>query len=527
MESIVRYRTPVIGIRRQGRRAGQRFASGWVMACLVTTLAILGGGGCSRESESEEAATTNATVGTRLRDRSSLTNEVAPTITAWPDAKLTGDDPLAWNRRTLADAYRKHGRKGEAWDDAALEALEAFAQQRAKTGMTNAAERMASFTRKAIEAGCPDPMINYLGLRVLHGGWDEADKARAQRYREVAEALDGSEYPAIRKFYAWLRASQAWKAAHEEVSQAGREYGPMRRAAFRSLTGVLQGADTPEVEAFEALAELENVIASHSSQEDEFLPTAIDYLDQRWPGNARALALSGRFHGTLAWNRRGSKYADQVTDAGWAGFESHLNQAEADLEASWKRDPTQVETAISMMRVELGQGRGRMRMEMWFDRAMKLDPASFNAAYQKAWYLQPKWHGSKAEALAFGRRCVASKEWRGTVPLILVEVHLLLASDSANGLKEEHWTQPGVWEDVRSSYERFFELNPDAVRWRSLYAKYAYKCRQFGPFLDQVSLSREADEELLGGREALEQMIQTAERATGRKGERPRAGAAP
>ncbi|MCC6234961.1 MAG: DUF4034 domain-containing protein [Verrucomicrobiales bacterium] len=492
----------------------------WFVVCVLGWLIVILGLGCSpetkTESESEASVSPAHSAVTSTPDRSSLTNEVAPTITTWPDPGSVTADPLEWNRRTLAQSYRQYGRKDAAWDEAAMNALEGFAQQRAKTS-TNAPSQGSEWTRKAMEAGCTDPMVGYLALRVLYGGWADADADRATRYRGAAEALAASEYPGIRKFYAWLRAAQAWKAAHGSVKGAGGVYGPMRREAFRALTGVLQTADTPEGEALEALEQFVEELASHSHQEDELLPTVNDYLTKRWPGSPRALTLRGRNHVALAWNRRGGKYADDVREAGWSGFNAHLEAAEQVLEASWKLDATRVETALAMMRVELGQGRGRMRMEMWFDRAMKLDPACYEAVQNKAWYLQPKWHGSEEQVLAFGRRCVAAKEWRGRVPLMLVDVHVMLATERTTGLQEKHWTQPGVWEDVRASFERFFELNPEATGWFHNYAYHAYQCRAYDVFLELLPKLGTVNEAYFGGHDAFEGMIQTAEKATGRK----------
>ena len=41
-------------------------------------------------------------------------------------------------------------------------------------------------------------------------------------------------------------------------------------------------------------------------------------------------------------------------------------------------------------------------MEEWFRRAMKADPGNYSACSSKLYYLEPKWHGSEEEMLAFG-----------------------------------------------------------------------------------------------------------------------------
>jgi hypothetical protein len=161
-------------------------------------------------------------------------------------------------------------------------------------------------------------------------------------------------------------------------------------------------------------------------------------------------------------------------------------------------------------------------MELWFGRAMALDPAGYDAARAKAWYLQPKWHGSEDETIAFGRECVKSTEWKGRVPLILWQAHTMLADDRASGLKDAHWTRPGVWADVRDSFERFFELNPQATGWRHNYALYAFKCGAFDQFLDLVPQLGRIHHAFFGGETRFQEMIAEAEQKTGRKSGQPR-----
>lgn len=457
----------------------------------------------------------------KAHDRASTAHERPPAVTSWPDANASAADRLEWNLRTLVAAYDRAGVKDARWDETARDALTAFAELRAR-GDANAASLVRDLVKITLAAGCTDPMVTYLGLRYVHGPPDSANADAAQAYRQVADALAQSQYAPIRKFYASLRAAQAWKAAHDRAEGSGRVYGPYRRTAFKELCLALQEADLPADEALDAAAELMDVVKENSTHGDEFLPTLVDYLGRRWPANARARWLRGKAQVALAWNRRGSGYAGTVPDEGWEAFGQHLDGAAVDLEESWKLDPSNAETAVEMMRVELGQGRGRPRMELWFERAMKADPACYDAAYQKVWYLQPKWHGSAAEAIAFGHECVQSKEWKGRVPLILWEAHRMLANDRASGLKDQHWLQPGVWSDVQASFERFFELNPDARGWRHDYALHAYKCRQFDKFLDLLPTMGWVRDSYFGGREAFDRMVAEAEKATGRKAEVPK-----
>ena len=448
-------------------------------------------------------------------DRSSLGFERAPTITHWPAPDSPAKERLAWNLETLVEAYDQVGTKDPRWDAAARDVLRAFAELRSGGG-EEVSSRLPGLARAAAEAGCTDPLVAYLVLRFTRAPFESADESLATDYRRVAAELARSKYTPVRKYYVAVRAAQAWKSAHRSDPESVHVYGPLREQAFGFLGQTLQLPDIPAEEALDAVADFYNIIWSNTVEQDQFLPTLIEGMSKRWPENGRALLLRGRAQVRLAWNRRGNGYASTVTEEGWKGFNKHLATAERNLAESWKQDPASAWAAVEMMKVQLGKGADHARMKLWFNRAMQADPACYDAAHSMAWYLQPKWHGSAEEAIAFGRQCVASKVWKGRVPLVLVEAHQMLANDNATGLKEKYWPRPGVWSDVKASYDRFLELNPESTWALQELAAYAHKCRQFGAFLDLLPRFGELNDANFGGREAFERMVAEAARETGR-----------
>ena len=57
-----------------------------------------------------------------------------------------------------------------------------------------------------------------------------------------------------------------------------------------------------------------------------------------------------------------------------------------------------------MISVVLAKSGKRDEMEMWFDRAMNLNPNNYAACGSKLNYLAPEWFGSKEDMLAFKPR---------------------------------------------------------------------------------------------------------------------------
>jgi hypothetical protein len=51
-------------------------------------------------------------------------------------------------------------------------------------------------------------------------------------------------------------------------------------------------------------------------------------------------------------------------------MKDRLNIAAGALEEAWQLDPKDARICQEMMRVELGQGKGRARLETWFQRGM-------------------------------------------------------------------------------------------------------------------------------------------------------------
>ena len=103
-----------------------------------------------------------------------------------------------------------------------------------------------------------------------------------------------------------------------------------------------------------------------------------------------------------------------------------------------------------MLKVELGQGQGRDRMEKWFKRAMDANPDNAFACGAKMLYLEPKWHGTPIDMITFARECFAGQNWQGTLPfeIELAYDNLLPYVDNA----EAFYGAPAVWNDIESLY---------------------------------------------------------------------------
>jgi hypothetical protein len=227
--------------------------------------------------------------------------------------------------------------------------------------------------------------------------------------------------------------------------------------------------------------------------------------------------LKGEAYTQMGWNARGWGYANTVTEEGAKTFAADLATADQALNRAWELNPKDPQIAVQMMYVILGQSGNRDQMELWFHRAMELNPNDYDACFQKLFFLEPKWYGSTEAMLEFGRECVTNQAWGGHIPLILLDAHKSIQSQYVDGLeKTNYWKQPEVWTDLKSAFDRFFELNPDAIGWYQDYAWYAYQAEQWDTLNKIIPKLGPINYSYFGGTNEFNKMVQLAKENAGK-----------
>jgi len=244
--------------------------------------------------------------------------------------------------------------------------------------------------------------------------------------------------------------------------------------------------------------------------DDDFTPVSKVLETNRPPYLAKL--IKGHYFIDLAWKARGSDYANNVAASQWTQFAEKLKKAEAELEGAWELNPKQPLIAEEMMTLELGQGKGRDRMELWFQRAMQLNPNDYRACCQKLYYLEPKWYGSARAELAFGRECVASTNWGGQVPLVLVDAHRAVMDDLPDEKQKDYWLSPTVWEDLKSAYSKYLKTHPKDLLQRSNYAIFAYMSQHWDVLNEQLLLLGPDNYRFFGDEDKISDIVGAAKR---------------
>ena len=127
--------------------------------------------------------------------------------------------------------------------------------------------------------------------------------------------------------------------------------------------------------------------------------------------------MSGRYHHWVAFEYRGSGWADTITDHNGKLVQERIELAALHLSYAWKLQPTSVEPAAEMLAVAKASHATRFgTIHTWFQRGInaQIDDQALYDNY--LWALEPRWVGSAEEMLAFGDKCVDSGRFDTHIP---------------------------------------------------------------------------------------------------------------
>ena len=437
--------------------------------------------------------------------------------------KRTSSDPikqtrLDWNYKTTVDIYQKSNFRGHKWNDPALRALAEFACSRANVVETNEpwAEIISTNAAAAVHAGCIDPMLNYLYIKFA---MDQTNSKEAftEAFCAMADAMNGSSYPPIRKYYALLRAEQQYTYTYGYGSNVDSTRPKQLLVSAReNLANSLNDKAMPPEEVYEACSELLYQWPGDMTSLKNCWDQIEKPLFANWPGESLSWLLKGEAYNIIAANARGSGYANTVTEKGWEGFSENLAIAETSLKRAWDLNPKDPRIAVTMIWIVNDQGQSRDQMELWFNRAMENNTNDYEACQAKLNYIEPKWHGSIEAMLEFGRECATNQAWGGRVPLILLAAHKSIQRQYVNDSeKNDYWKHPGVWMDIKVAFDRFFELNPDARTWYHDYAWYAYQAGQWDALNEIIPKLGPINYSYFGGKDEFDKMVRLTKEHAG------------
>lgn len=390
-----------------------------------------------------------------------------------------------WYQDVIVDGFEKHGRHDPAWNEDARTIVRAVAglwnPDHSPTGDEQDEIYLAGL--RVTKKGCDDPLVLYAVARDHYQRRHKMNTV-VPPHLVAAQRVVTTDYHPMIKWRVLLRAAEVrtWE---------GNNYNPDPLEAQRLLEKALAltpqlAADKrmPREEIIGCLDLLGSVAIAVEGDRRRAWELAYREFERATDDKSLLLTLKADYLRTLAWDARGSGWATEVSEGGWKSMAEYLEQAEKLAEEAWRLDPSHPYPAIVMMGVELGQGRGRERMETWFNRAIQADPNCLEAYDEKMYYLDPRWHGSVEDMVSFGRECLEQGDWEAGIPLMLVEAHLEASKHVGDGPSyrphpEYFRDNDDAWQDVEDVYHEYLQRVPESIFHRSRFAMLAAWCGQW------------------------------------------------
>lgn len=407
----------------------------------------------------------------------SIGSAVTPLLEmAGPDAKLSATwraKVLEWNVDTMVGAYQRVGIRNPAWDADAELLLNEWAYAFSGFDAGNDFSDVAHAAQILHDQHhVQDPLLLYCIAKT----WEHQDRLiDAHRlYREAHKAFQHSNYPHCRRAWSTLRVIDQQiakgKTDHAETgalvdlmadeliaSRNAHEYGDLHRHFIIQVTGELMENEELTIRFLKRIAE-----ATQANQPSWHRDT-----------------LLGTIEIALAWDARGSGWANSVTEDGWRDFRSHLANAEQLLTGAWKAAPEQPLAPTTMITVAVGINTLDDE-RTWFDRAVIAEFDYMNAYYSYMTTIRPRWGGSHDLMLAFGSECASTMRYDTNVPTVLVKAVLDIYGESKEmkqpDIASHLFANEPLWAEVDMSLLGLMSEQTTNAEWyQSLRASVAWK----------------------------------------------------
>ena len=384
---------------------------------------------------------------------------------------------LEWLRGTSVGAYEKVGKRNPRWDEAARKTFDLAARQNSQTDTEISTDEINKSAKAAIDAGCDDPLLVNIFYRTSGVTKDLPPDELIGRRNSSIKNLVASRYPAYRRA-STLQGAGTLAIAGESP---GEEEKNTAKADFNAALALLpESVATDERNEFweEKWSDNLNALIAGYRKLGVTPMTAYEKVDTELAKipelKVLRLRLRGDFLFKLGWEARTTAFAPAVPAGGFETLEECLAEARKAYEESWNLRPDHAWTATALLDIDKAIGGDRATMELWFDRAMKADADRYGACFTKLDWLDPKWHGTAEEMVAFGRACRDTNNWQAGIILLAADAHHRLSTQISKDRKRKYLGSPETWGDIKAVYDEYLKHFPDNNVARSKYAAFAY-----------------------------------------------------
>ena len=346
----------------------------------------------------------------------------------------------AWTNRVIVGEYRRSHP-----EDANVPAFLSDAARYLWKGNEQARKQLSSRGEELERAGNTDPAFQ------LMAGIVQNDAEKKEKLLRLA--ITGFPKTHYSRFLLFTAAANFGKSLQDRKADT-REIAEADRIALEALGDGLNmesfHADEMPALRWRLCSEsTESLLRRRGSEVAEIFKQATNVPD--W---IRELG-QGRGYLRAAWTARTGDWADEVTEAGWAGWRQNLAKAREHFTKAWELNPKDPAAAAYMIEVAMGDGGDKQEMRRWFDRSVAAEMDYWEAYRSLMWALRPRWHGSHEEMLQFGDECLRTGRFDTCVPY-----YYLMTVDEISSEERDHkaiYQRPEVNRNFRLALDRYLE----------------------------------------------------------------------
>ncbi|HEY3325023.1 MAG TPA: hypothetical protein VGP72_31505 [Planctomycetota bacterium] len=401
---------------------------------------------------------------------------------------LPTDPTQQWFYRIFVSDYLKHGKRGAAWDQSAVDAL-ALAARWYNRDATADQSIIFSLCNTALENGCDDPLVLFV-YADLFAVVQQANSETARRaYKKAAELLGKRGYHPLLQYAILCECARGEN--YSGIEPVKERAQARTRAAFALLPEILKDKEAPAWMVQRTIMfRIPYSWLEGTTRKKEF-DRLYAAIEKAAPGSSLALTVKGDFYITYAWDARGCDWARNVTDQGWKLFDERLNIAEAALKSAWQMDQTNSGAMDRLITIAMARHDAEYDADTCFVNAIRADPANYEAYRKRLYALERRWGGIPGAMYAFAvrwfERVASNPAMDADIARILLQAHENLADDErvagdnnfeSATLVTQYWLRPEVWPDVSRVYELILKRAPSNYV-KSQYASAAVRCEKW------------------------------------------------
>lgn len=310
-----------------------------------------------------------------------------------------------WGTRLLLKPAQERW-KGQSWGDEATALVEAVLEQFEKDHVDDhALAPLAGRFRELLKKNPEDPLLLTFGAHAMFGEKEDWRETKPLLEKLLARGGLSGAQEMMAVYVRWLVAGlQDENTADLEVRWINALTRSLSDSSFDEASHTVLVRHHVLTLELCSLKRPEPLVNYSRSVEASKLPDWAKFT------------LRGVAEKELAWVKRSAGWAQDLNDQQVKGFAEHLKSARDLLGKASRLRPDRPEAAATMIAVAMGEGMDLTELRAWFDRSVSAQFDYFPAYKALLWSYRPRWGGSHALMLAFGKACAATKRYDTLVP---------------------------------------------------------------------------------------------------------------